>query len=102
MLCSLEPQIAAGSEILFTATSYDDPGLDITQFGQEGPVTDLATVSVYDASYETLWEASSLYAPLGGTIELSLDGSTINGSGAFFAGGDIEEQPVNGTLVANC
>ena len=35
VLCTLEPQMAAGSEILFTAVSYGDPGLDITQFGDD-------------------------------------------------------------------
>lgn len=34
VLCALEPQESAGSEILFTAVSYGDPGLDITQFGE--------------------------------------------------------------------
>jgi len=103
VLCSLEPQIAAGSEILFTATSYDDPSLDITQFGDEGQVTGLATVSVYDATtYDSLWEASSIYDALGGTIELSLNGSTITGVGAFFPAGDIDADPVDGEVVANC
>jgi hypothetical protein len=102
VLCSLEPQIAAGSEILFTATSFDDPTLDITQFGDEGPVVDLATISVYDASFETLWEANSLFEAFGGGAELTLDGSTINGTGSFFPAGDIEGTAVAGTVVANC
>lgn len=105
VLCSLEPQIAAGSEILFTATSYDDPSLDITQFGDEGTVTELATISVYDASsFESLWGASSTYEPLGGGLELTLDGSTISGTGTFFAGDDPIASPegVGGEVVANC
>ena len=102
VLCSLEPQIAAGSEILFTATSFDDPTLDITQFGDEGPVVDLASISVYDASFETLWEANSLFEAFGGGAELTLDGSTINGTGMFFPAGDIEGTAVAGTVVANC
>ena len=104
ILCTLEPQIAAGSEILFTAVSYDDPGLDITQFGDEGPVTGAASISVYDGNYETLWEASSFYEAFGGTIELSVDGSTINGSGDFFAAGDpvANPEPVPGTVEARC
>ena len=106
VLCTLEPQEAAGSEIVFTATSYDDPGLDITQFGAEGSgtVTDVATVSVYDGSYNTLWEASNLYEPFGGGVELSLDGSTINGTGTFFAAGDPVANPdgVAGTVEARC
>jgi len=105
VLCSLEPQIAAGSEILFTATSYDDPSLDITQFGDEGTVTELATVSMYDASsFESLWGASSTYEPFGGGLELTLDGSTISGTGTFFAGDDPVAAPdgVSGEVVATC
>lgn len=102
VLCTLEPQMAAGSEILFTAVSYDTPSLDITQFGDEGTITGIATISVYDENYETLWEAGSFYEAVGGTIELSLDGSTITGSGSFFPGGDIAATPVDGEVVADC
>lgn len=102
VLCTLEPQMAAGSEILFTATSYDEIGFDITQFGNEGTVTDLATVEVWDAEFETLWEANSMYAPMGGSLELALDGTTIRGVGDFFPEGDIVQQPVAGEVVANC
>lgn len=102
ILCALEPQMAAGSEILFTVVSYDDVGLDITQFGDEGTVTGFATISVYDASYETMWEAASLYDAFGGTIELSLDGSTVNGSGSFYPAGDPTLAPVDGQVTANC
>jgi hypothetical protein len=99
VLCSLEPQMAAGSEILFTATSYDDPGLDITQFGNEGTITGVASISVYDGNYETLWDASSLY---GSTVELTLDGSTIRGTGSFLPGPDLIGDAVEGEVVANC
>lgn len=102
VLCSLEPQMSAGSEILFTATSYDTPSLDITQFGDEGTITDIASISVYDASYDTLWEASTFYEVAGGSVELSLDGSTIRGTGSFFPGGDITAEPVEGEVVAEC
>jgi hypothetical protein len=102
ILCTLEPQMAAGSEILFTAVSYDTPGLDITQFGDDGTVTGIATISVYDGDFETLWEAGSFYDAFGGSIELSLDGSTIRGSGSFFPGGDIAVTPVDGEIVAEC
>ncbi|MGA9275871.1 hypothetical protein [Ilumatobacter sp.] len=105
VLCALEPQIAAGSEILFTATSYDDPLLDITQFGDEGPVTGIGSVTVADASnFESLWGASTMYEPFGGTLELTLDGSTIRGTGSFYAGDDPIDggDPVDGDVVANC
>ncbi len=100
--CVLEPQIAAGSEILFTATALQPPYFDITQFGDEGPITETATVTMTDEDFNTVWEATTLYEAFGGSLELSLDGSTINGSGAFFPGGDIALQPVDGTVVANC
>jgi hypothetical protein len=99
VLCTLEPQMAAGSEILFTATSYDDPGLDVTQFGDEGTVTGLASISVYDGNFETLWEANSM---LGSGVELTLDGSTIRGTGSFYEGDDVSGDTVEGEVVANC
>ena len=99
VLCALEPQESAGSEILFTAVSYGDPGLDITQFGDEGTITDVASISVYDAEYETLWEADSMF---GSAVELTLDGSTIRGSGSFLESGDMMNDPVEGEIVANC
>jgi len=102
ILCMLEPQIAAGSEILFTAVSYDDPGVDVTQFGDEGAVTGLAVITVYDGDYEALWEAATFYEAFGGLIELTLDGSTIVGSGSFYAAADPAAEPVQGELQAKC
>ena len=99
VLCTLEPQMAAGSEILFTATSYDDPGLDITQFGDEGTINGVASIDVYDADFETLWSASSMF---GYEVELTLDGSTIRGTGSFLPGPDLMGEPVQGEVVANC
>jgi hypothetical protein len=99
VLCTLEPQMAAGSEILFTATSYDDPGLDITQFGDDGTITGVASISVYDGDFETLWEANTMF---GSTVELTLDGSTIRGTASFIEGGDISNEAVDGEVVANC
>lgn len=99
VLCTLESQMSAGSEILFTATSYDDPGLDITQFGDEGTITGVASISVYDGDYETLWEANSMF---GSPVELTLDGSTIRGTASFRPGPDLTGEPVEGEVVANC
>ena len=99
VLCTLESQMSAGSEILFTATSYDDPGLDITQFGDEGTITGVATISVYDGDYESLWEASSMF---GSPVELTLDGSTIRGTGSFRPGPDLTGESVEGEVIANC
>ncbi len=99
VLCALEPQMAAGSEILFTATSYDDPGLDITQFGDEGTITGVASISVYDGNFESLWEANTMF---GSAVELTLDGSTIRGTGSFLAGGEMTDEAVEGEIVADC
>lgn len=99
VLCTLEPQMAAGSEILFTATSYDDPGLDITQFGNEGTITEVASISVYDGDFETLWEANSMF---GSAVELTLDGNTIRGTASFLERGEMANEAVDGEVVANC
>lgn len=99
VLCVLEPQMAAGSEILFTATSYEDPGLDITQFGDEGTITGTASITVYNGDYDTLWEANSMF---GTPVELVLDGTTITGSGSFLEAGDPINPPVDGEIVATC
>jgi len=100
ILCSLEPQEAAGSEILFAVVSYDDPyNLDVTQFAA-GSFDGAANISVYDStSYDTVWEASTLY---GTDVELSMAGSTVAGSGEFLAGGELGGETVTGELVANC
>ena len=102
ILCTTEPQIAAGSEILFTAVSSDDPGLDITQFGNEGPVTELSVVTVYDGDFNTLYEASSTFEAFGGNLTLDLDGSTITGTGDFYPAADPAAASVPGEVTANC
>lgn len=99
VLCSLESQMSAGAEILFTATSYDDPGLDITQFGDEGTVTGVASISVYDGDFETLWDANTMF---GSSVELTLEGTTIRGTGSFLPGPDLIGDAVEGEVVANC
>lgn len=99
VMCVLEPQVAAGQEILFTATSYGDPGLDVSQFG-DAAVPGMASIDVYDADYNTLWEAFDMGT---GTVELTLDGSTINGTASFYPGTDDDTgQPVSGEVVVNC
>ncbi|MEA2000375.1 MAG: hypothetical protein U9N84_00590 [Actinomycetota bacterium] len=102
ILCSLEPQEAAGSEILFTVVSYDDPvNLDVTQFGADS-FGGAASISLYDSSsYDTVWEANTIY---GNEVELTLDGSTVRGSGVFLSEGDFDAgiEGVPGVLVAEC
>ena len=100
VLCVLESQEAAGSTILFTATSYDRPyHFDLTQFGDDS-FGGSATVSIYDAeTFDTLWEANSM---VGATLELVKDGSTITGSGTFLPAGEFGAEGVEGTVEVNC
>ena len=101
ILCALEPQTSAGSEILFTVVSYDDPvSLDVTQFGEDD-FGGSATITLYDSStYETIWEAGSMFGT--GDLQLELQGSTVTGSGTFYPEGDVTADGVQGELVANC
>lgn len=100
-LCALEPQESAGSTIEYAVASYDDPyNLDINKFGEDSFGGE-ASVSVYDSeSYEVLWEGSSSYPE--GALVLSLEGTTITGSGTFHPDGDITVAGVEGTIVAEC
>jgi len=100
VLCALEPQIAAGSEILFTVVSYDDPiNLDVTQLGADS-LGGVANISLYDSTtYDSVWDASSF---TGGEVELSLDGSTVSGTGMFVEGEGDASTAVPGELIANC
>jgi hypothetical protein len=112
VICSLEPQIAAGSEILFTAVSNEEPyGFDVTQFGQMGAETGgvldgIGGITIWDsATYDEIWTAGSVMAQLSGSeFVLELNGTTITGSGMFVEGGDIEklESAVRGDLVVEC
>jgi hypothetical protein len=101
ILCALEPQVAAGQEILFNFVSYDEPfSLDVTQFGDDSVSPGGASISVYDtATYETLWDASSIY---GSDVTLSLNGSTVTGSGVFLENGEFGGAEAHGELEANC
>jgi hypothetical protein len=100
VLCTLEPQEAAGSEILFTLVSYDDPvNLDVTQFGADS-FDGAAGISLYDSTtYDTLWEANEIF---GNEVELTLTGSTVTGTGMFREGDGSSGEAVAGELVANC
>ena len=100
ILCVLDSQESAGSEILFTVVSYDTPyNLDVTQFGP-GSFGGAANISVYDSeTYDTVWEASTLF---GSEVELLLDGSNVTGRGVFLGGGEPGGEETSGELVANC
>jgi hypothetical protein len=100
VLCSLEPQMAADQEILFSVTSYDETyGFDATKFGEDAVMPGMASMDVYDSeSYEAVWTASSIM----GDVELELDGSTVTGTGTFFEGDEGMGDGVEGELTANC
>ena len=97
--CVLEPQVVVDQEILFNAVAYDDPGLSVNQFGDAGLLTGFASISVYDSNFENLWEADDLF---GIETELTLEGSTIRGSGGFVPGSDPLGDPIQGEIVVNC
>ncbi len=101
ILCSLEPQMAADQEILFSVTSYDEPyGFDATKFGEDSVVPGMASMDVYDSeTYEAVWTASSM---VGGGVDLELDGSTVTGRGTFFEGDEGLGDGVEGELTASC
>ncbi|HSP04044.1 MAG TPA: hypothetical protein VLR27_11110 [Acidimicrobiales bacterium] len=100
VLCSLEPQMAADQEILFSVTSYDEPyGFDATKFGEDAVMPGMASMDVYDSeTYEAVWTASSVM----GDVELELDGSTVTGTGTFFEGDEGLGDGVAGELTASC
>jgi hypothetical protein len=96
--CVLEPQDSAGQEILYTATAFDG-SIDVTQFGPNGPNPDLASVTIADPeTFEAIWSADS------GTtsLTLSLEGSTITGSGDFRPADDSTAELVAGTVEVAC
>ncbi len=101
ILCSLEPQMAAGQEILFTVVSYDEPySLDVSQWGEDSVMKGGADISVYDtATYDSIWDSSTRF---GHELTLSLSGRTVTGSGMFVAEGDAFGDQVHGELEANC
>jgi len=112
IICGLEPQESAGSEILFTAVSNDTPyGFDVTQFGElavdSGGLFDgIGSITIWDsATYDDIWAAGSVFAQLDGSeFVLELNGTTITGRGMFLEGGDLEniDAAVPGGLVAEC
>jgi hypothetical protein len=96
--CNLESQDSAGQEILYTATAFDG-SIDVTQFGPNGPNPDLASVTIIDPeTFDAMWAADSATTEL----TLSLDGSTITGSGTFRPGDDPAADLVPGTVEVNC
>lgn len=107
VLCNLESQVAAGQEILYTATSLRNPYFDVTVFG---PSSDFeGATATWDetedfVTYQVSWAAGELEAP-GSSFEASLAGSTITGSGTFVRGEDASGQAGEtreGTVEVQC
>ncbi len=109
--CVLEPEfIGEGDEIeqLFSAIDFnadDEFDMDLAQYGDAGAdLTDAATINIMTDSFEFVWSAGSSSFDIdgGGDLDLTLSGSSITGSGLFFAGDDLETEPVPGTVAINC
>ncbi len=109
--CALEPEFIGDGETeqLFSALDFDfedEFDLAVTQFGDAPEdLTNAAFVTVTDsASFDDLWDAESTprFTEAGGSLELTLSGSSITGSGMFFPGGDLTAEPVAGTVTINC
>ena len=105
VLCHLKSQVAAGQEILYTATSLSNPYFDLTVFGENSDFTG-ATVTwnetedfeVYQVNWSSGRPGQASFAP-------TLDGSTITGSGTFIRGSDEtgqEGETRQGNVVVNC
>ena len=109
--CALESEFIGDGETeqLFSALDFDfddEFDLAVTQFG-EAPedLSGAAFVTVTEsATFEDLWDAESTprFTEAGGSLELTLSGTSITGSGMFFPGGDLESEPVAGTVTVNC
>lgn len=109
--CTLEPEFIGDGETeqLFSGLDFDfddEFDLTVTQFG-EAPedLSNAAFVTVTNsATFDDVWDAESTprFIEAGGSLELTLSGSSITGSGMFFPGGDLESAPVAGTVTVSC
>jgi len=96
--CTLEPQIAAGSEILFTAGGQQGNFyVDVTQWGETsfGASQD---VEISDTTtFEVVWRSTGSIG-----LELELNGNMITGSGAFYQGENLNGPKTQGTVTVAC
>ncbi len=104
--CVLEPQVAAGQEILYTATSTSNPYFDITVYGPNS-MFEGAKMSWNDTDdfqvYRLSWDTNLPMA--GGDFKADLDGKTITGSGTFIHGKDetgLEGEKKQVSVVVRC
>jgi len=89
VVCYLEPQISAGQEILYTATSLSNPYFDLTVFGEDSsfPGANVSWDETTDFEiYQASW--SSRQMPGESPFTLELQGSTITGSVTLMRGKD--------------
>jgi len=105
VFCVLESQMAAGQEILFTATSTSNPYFDATMFGPKSAFAGSGGVSWNETkdfkTYEAQWEASVFTKG----FELKLEGKTITGEGMLIGGKDVTStagQKRQATLKVEC
>jgi len=89
VICTLEPQIAAGQEIEYTATSQSSPYFDVTVFGEASDFAGTSTVSWDDTEdFVTVQESWSAGEVPNDDLEVMLSGETISGNGTFVRGED--------------
>ena len=96
--CVLEPQIAAGSEILFTVVGQHEGLLyDVTQWGETSFGGSQSVEIVDTTSFETLWRSTGSTG-----LILELDGNVVSGSGGFYQGEDLNGPKTQGDLTVTC
>ena len=108
VICVLEPQTAAGQEILFTATSVRSPYFDVTLFAA-GAILNGAKVSWTDTkdfkTYQADWKSVPGTPVSKASFDVALNGSTITGSGVLIRGDDASNNPGEkrqASLVVDC
>ncbi|MEO1059108.1 MAG: hypothetical protein AAFY28_19535, partial [Actinomycetota bacterium] len=106
MIAMLQNGLDVSRVITHRFNIEDDFDMDVTQYGDAGDdLTDAASINIMQSDpFEFVWSAgsSSRDTEAGGSFELTLSGSSITGSGLFFAGDDLETEPVSGTVTINC
>ena len=106
VLCHLEPQVSAGQEILYTATSLSNPYFDLTVFGENSsfPGAKLSWHETKDFKvYQVSWSSSHLLGR--STFEPVVEASTISGDVTLVRGQDEtseEGESRQAKVVVNC
>lgn len=108
VICVLKPQVAAGQEILFTATSVKSPYFDVTQFA-DGSILNGAKVSWTETSdfktYQVDWKSVPGTMVSKPSFDVALNGRTITGSGMLIRGEDASNnsgEKRQTTLLVEC